>query len=392
MRVTFVSNYINHHQIPISTVLYEKWGADYHFIQTEPMEEERIKQGWNPETDALPYLLHYDKQPEFCKQLILESDVVIFGGTDEESYISERLEQKGIVIRYSERLYREGQWKAVSPRGLRKKYLDHTRHHNDPVYLLCTGGYVAHDFEIVKAYRGKRFRWGYFTRFEESTAKERAEWKSGDEIRIAWAGRFIECKQAKDALKAVKILKDKNYKFKLSMIGGGELQDDLHNFVKQNELEDYVEFKGFCSPEEVRAYMNRSQIYLFTSDYGEGWGAVVNEAMNSGCAVVASHAVGAAPFLIEHGKNGLIYKSRKVSELAERIEYLLTHPEERQRMGEEAYQTIASEWNPNNAGQALIALCEDAVNGKVTFRKEGPLSEAPMIKQSRMYRYLVQGK
>lgn len=392
MRVTFVSNYINHHQIPISTVLYEKWGADYHFIQTEPMEEERIKQGWNPETDALPYLLHYDKQPEFCKQLILESDVVIFGGTDEESYISERLEQKRIVIRYSERLYREGQWKAVSPRGLRKKYLDHTRHQNDPVYLLCTGGYVAHDFEIVKAYRGKRFRWGYFTRFEESTAKERAEWKSGAEIRIAWAGRFIECKQAKDALKAVKILKDKNYKFKLSMIGGGELQDELHNFVKQNELEDYVEFKGFCSPEEVRAYMNRSQIYLFTSDYGEGWGAVVNEAMNSGCAVVASHAVGAAPFLIEHGKNGLIYKSRKVSELAERIEYLLTHPEERQRMGEEAYQTIASEWNPNNAGQALIALCEDAVNGKVTFRKEGPLSEAPMIKQSRMYRYLVQGK
>lgn len=392
MRVTFVSNYINHHQIPISTVLYEKWGADYHFIQTEPMEEERIKQGWNPETDALPYLLHYDKQPEFCKQLILESDVVIFGGTDEESYISERLEQKRIVIRYSERLYREGQWKAVSPRGLRKKYLDHTRHQNDPVYLLCTGGYVAHDFEIVKAYRGKRFRWGYFTRFEESTAKERAEWKSGDEIRIAWAGRFIECKQAKDALKAVKILKDKKYKFKLSMIGGGELQDELHNFVKQNELEDYVEFKGFCSPEEVRAYMNRSQIYLFTSDYGEGWGAVVNEAMNSGCAVVASHAVGAAPFLIEHGKNGLIYKSRKVSELAERIEYLLTHPEERQRMGEEAYQTIASEWNPNNAGQALIALCEDAVNGKVTFRKEGPLSEAPMIKQSRMYRYLVQGK
>ena len=113
MRVTFVSNYINHHQIPISTVLYEKWGKDYHFIQTEPMEEERIKQGWNPETDALPYLLHYDKQEQLCKDLILESDVVIFGGTDEESYISERLEQKKIVIRYSERLYREGQWKAI---------------------------------------------------------------------------------------------------------------------------------------------------------------------------------------------------------------------------------------------------------------------------------------
>ena len=43
MKVTFVSNYINHHQIPISNVLFRELGKDYTFIQTEPMEEERIK-------------------------------------------------------------------------------------------------------------------------------------------------------------------------------------------------------------------------------------------------------------------------------------------------------------------------------------------------------------
>lgn len=392
MRVTFVSNYINHHQIPISTVLYEKWGDGYHFIQTEPMEEERVKQGWNPNTEALPYLLQYDKQPEYCMQLILDSDVVIFGGTEEEEYIEKRLEQKKIVIRYSERLYREGQWKAISPRGLRKKYHDHTRHRNDPVYLLCSGGYVAHDFEIVKAYRGKRFRWGYFTCFEESTTEERMNWKSGGEIRIVWVGRFIDCKQAKDALKAVKILKEKGYAFRLNMIGGGELEQELRTYVEQNELHDYVDFKGFCNPEDVRTYMKQAHIFLFTSDYGEGWGAVVNEAMNSGCAMVVSHAVGAAPFLIEHKENGLIYRSRNVSELVERVEYLLLHPDERVRMGEAAYETIASEWNPKNAGNALITLCEEAVEGKVHFRESGPLSEAPMIKQRKMYDYLVKKK
>lgn len=389
MRVTFVSNYINHHQIPISTVLYEKWGGGYHFIQTEPMEEERVRQGWNPNTEELPYLLQYDKQPELCRQLIMDSDVVIFGGTEEEAYIEKRLDQKKIVIRYSERLYREGQWKAISPRGLRKKYHDHTRHQNDPVYLLCSGGYVAHDFEIVKAYRGKRFRWGYFTCFEESTREERMSWKSGDEIRIAWAGRFISCKQAKDALKAVKILKEKGLLFRLSMIGGGELEQELRLYVEQNNLESYVDFKGFCKPEEVREYMKQAHIFLFTSDYGEGWGAVVNEAMNSGCAMVVSHAVGAAPFLIEHMENGLIYRSRDVLELANRIEYLLQNPEERVRMGEAAYETIATEWNPKSAGEALITMCEEVVEGKVHFRKSGPLSEAPMIKQRKMYDYLV---
>ena len=71
---------------------------------------------------------------------------------------------------------------------------------------------------------------------------------------------------------------------------------------------------------------------------------------------------------------------------------MLKHPEERVRMGEEAYHTIETEWNPENAGNALIALCEDAVKGTVHFRKQGPLSEAPMIKQRKMYRYLINRK
>ena len=42
VKAVFISNYINHHQIPFSNALYEQLGDDYHFIQTEPMEEERI--------------------------------------------------------------------------------------------------------------------------------------------------------------------------------------------------------------------------------------------------------------------------------------------------------------------------------------------------------------
>ena len=48
MKVTFVSNYINHHQIPLSNVLFACLGKDYTFIQGEPMEEERVRMGWNP--------------------------------------------------------------------------------------------------------------------------------------------------------------------------------------------------------------------------------------------------------------------------------------------------------------------------------------------------------
>ena len=49
VKAVFISNYINHHQIPFSNALYEQLGDDYHFIQTEPMEEERIAMGWGLE-------------------------------------------------------------------------------------------------------------------------------------------------------------------------------------------------------------------------------------------------------------------------------------------------------------------------------------------------------
>ena len=57
MKFTFVSNYINHHQIPVSTLLYEKLGEEYHFIQTERMEQERVEMGWNADGKSLPWLL-----------------------------------------------------------------------------------------------------------------------------------------------------------------------------------------------------------------------------------------------------------------------------------------------------------------------------------------------
>ena len=157
--VVFVSNYINHHQIPFCNRLYEQLGEGFCFIQTQPMEQERVQMGWNSK-ERLPYVRYYYEQPEACEHLILESKVVLFGGTDEESYISPRLEAGKPVVRYSERLYKTGQWKAISPRGLIRKYHDHTRYRKQQVYLLCAGAYVPSDFHLVRAYTGKMYRWG----------------------------------------------------------------------------------------------------------------------------------------------------------------------------------------------------------------------------------------
>lgn len=395
MKITMISNYINHHQIPFSNALYEKLGEDYHFIQTEPMEEERIQMGWGVEAEEIPYVLFLDKQLELCKQLIEESDILLVGWMEREDLIEERLSSNKLTIRISERLYREGQWKAISPKGLLRKYKEHTSHRKHPVYLLCAGAYVPSDFSIVKAYPKKMYRFGYFPelkKFTKEQLKQMHVWgkkKNEEEIQIVWAGRFITLKHPEFAIKLVESLKKQGYRIHLHMVGGGELEGELKQCVKQKELQKEVTFYGFLKPEQVRKIMEKCHIHLFTSNYLEGWGAVVNEGMNSGCAEVVNSEVGAAPFLIRHGVNGLVYKDGSYEDMEKQVRFLLDNPVKGSEMGMKAYKTIATEWNAEEAAKRLLDFYEGWRRGRIELPKSGPFSTAPVIAPKKMYNYML---
>ena len=393
MTLTIVSNYINHHQIPLAKELYRKLGNDFSFIQTEPMEEDRVRMGWGSELSELPYLKLYYEEPKACAKLMLESDIVIFGGVEDESYIKPRLQAGKIVIRSSERLYREGQWKAISPRGLKKKHEDHTQYREKPVYLLCHGAYVASDFEIVKAYPEKKFQWGYFPEVKEYNLeslffrKRHVDEKENPQVRILWAGRFLKLKHPEYAIKIASYLKKKGISFQLDMVGGGELEDKLHRMVEKYGLQDQVVFYGFQPPKNVRRFMEEADIFLFTSDYLEGWGAVLNESMNSGCAVVAGHGIGAVPFLIKHEYNGLVYKTGRYKEFQELVTRLVQDEKLRKELAIHAYETMIKAWNPAEAANRLHDFCEGLMQEKLVIQENGPLSVAPVIKPRTGYEY-----
>lgn len=384
MKVTFVSNYINHHQIPLSNVLYEHLGDNYTFIQTEPMEEERIRLGWNPE-DVPPYVRYAYEEREACEQLILDSDVVIWGGLEDETMLQPRLQAGKPILRYSERLYKTGQWKAVSPRGLRKKYLDHTRYRKAPVYLLCAGAYVASDFHIVRAYPGKMLKWGYFPECKEHEIVKLWEEKEYTEEKkeILWAARFIDWKHPELVVELAEELVKSREDFHITMLGGGELQPAIESLIQEKKLEAFITLAGTQTPSGVRELMEKTPIFLMTSDRQEGWGAVMNEAMNSGCAVIANRMVGAGPYLIEHGRNGYLYRKETARELADLIIPLLDSRELCRGIGVQAYETIAGEWNARTAAERLLLLIQDMAEGKNPQIRwtSGPCSKAEIIKE-----------
>ena len=381
MKLVSVSNYINHHQIPMSNEFYKlakKDGGSYYFIQTEPMEEERIKMGWNSNVKEIPYLVIYKDNVKYAQKLIDEADVVIFGGTDDESYIQARLSEKKIIFRYSERLYRTGRYKFVSPRGLVRKFKDHTRYQFSKVYLLCSGAYVAGDFRMVLSYIGKKYRFGYFPQFIAYDIEEVLKSKTSQIDGVTsflWAGRMIDWKHPELAIRLMEKLIKINPNIHLTMVGGGELEGNIKALVEDLNLQNHISFTGFLSPEETRQQMLKSDVFLMTSDYQEGWGAVINEAMNSGCVVIANKKIGAVPFLLNNGENGIIYRNLLSKKCIEKIQNTIFDPNKRRHLARNAYKTVSEEWNEKVAAQRVYTLAKEKLNNKDIKYKTGPVSK-----------------
>lgn len=389
MKVVFISNYINHHQIPFSNALYKRLGNNYCFIETIKMEEERVRLGWNANNN-FPYLLksyESDQALRSAQNLVDNADVVILGGISGGKWLNSRKEKGRLTFIYSERIYKQGLWKIISKSNretVKREYADY-QHHN--FYLLSASAYFPYEMSLYNAYNEKIYKWGYFPQFKEFSSE-----KKKTEIDILWVGRFIDWKHPELFVKLIELLKSKSYSVKCKMIGTGPLLPEIKKYISDHHLVSNIELCGSMSADKVRTIMEESRIFITTSDYQEGWGAVVNEAMNSRCVVIASHAMGAVPYLIKHGYNGLIFKSNNVKSLLDNTEKALNDTVLQSTLSNNAYETIKTMWNADFAAERILMLSESLLSGEKIKYLEGPCSKAPVVKQWRMYKEVVKEK
>lgn len=380
MQITFYSNYFNHHQEALCNAFYERLGEGFTFVETEPMEEFRSKMGW--ERPAPSYVLRSYESEDAEKRaykLAETSDVVIFG-TAPERFIEKRLEEDKLIFRYSERPLKEGRIKVLIPRLAKKFYHNHFRNRNKNIHILAAGAYCASDYRFLHSYIDKCYKFGYFPVGEEKEWEELCKLKdTNDPLRILWAGRFLKLKKADLFLKAAASCRDKGLKFNIVMVGNGEEEGRLKALTESLDLGGITEYKGFLSPEETREEMEKADIFVMTSNKLEGWGSVIYEALSAGDAVIASHAAGATPFLIEDGVSGFIFKSGSVQSLEEKLERLLKDKELVRSLGKAAYENMREYWNPDTAATRLIELSEAMLKGEMRVFSKGPLSKCEYL-------------
>ena len=382
MKIIFISNYYTHHQSELSTAIADRSDVEFYFIETEPMEEERRNMGWELESKPAYVIdsVFYEKNMELCQKWIDEADIVIHGSAP-TALLENRMKNDRITFLYSERIYKKKPPAYKIPIHFfrfRKRY---RRRRN--LYMLCSSAYTAADFAKTYMFLQHTYKWGYFPKlysYSEPCGVIDQKKKNS----ILWVARMITWKHPEAAIAVAKRLKQEGYQFCLYMIGNGELAESLQVKVNEEGLESCVYMLGSMKPAEVRDYMEKSEIFLFTSDRKEGWGAVLNEAMNSACAAVASHAIGAAPFLIQDGQNGFIYQDGNIEELYQKTKWLLDHPAERKQFGEKAYQTISKEWNAKKAADKFIQFCYRVLSGKESpdLYAEGVCSRAEILKDN----------
>lgn len=365
LRIVFISNYLNHHQLPLCNAFLEMEQVDFRFVAVDPVSQSRLEFGYSDMDSKYSFVTRaYLSADERAKALQELKDAnILISGEDLRCYLSKMELKDKLIFLYSERIFREITFNLEFVKNVLRAVKNHTLNRNKNVHILCAGAYVSVEFKKLRAYKGRMYKWGYFPEVLERDKKHALKMKATGLVRILWVARFLKLKQPYQAIEVAKALKEKGYDFVLDMIGSGDQEYAMNEKIHKEYLEDYINILSPMPHDDIRKYMDKANIFLFTSNAEEGWGAVLNEAMSSRCAVVANRCIGSVPFLLEHEKNGLIYDGT-VEDLLAKTESLLKDRKKQIELGEQAYETMIAQWNAKTAAKNLIQLSKRLLAGE----------------------------
>lgn len=164
-------------------------------------------------------------------------------------------------------------------------------------------------------------------------------------------GQFIHRKGFDVLLKAWAEC-DKDYE--LYIIGAQPTTEYIE--LKQALNLENVHFEGFKTKAELQQYYQAADLFILPTRE-DIWGLVVNEAMASGLPVITTDKCVAGLELIKNGESGYVIPSENTVLLTEKINLILRDDSMRQRMAENALNTIRK-YTIENMAKSHIEVLE----------------------------------
>ena len=167
-----------------------------------------------------------------------------------------------------------------------------------------------------------------FTKFEgcdKYREETRKKYNIGDnEIVIGVVGRLSEQKDPMTTIKAFNEVYKENKNVRLMYVGSGELENEVMEYAKENNLQHLVTITGWV--DNTERYIPAFDIAILPSKW-EGFGLAIIEYMACKKPIVASNVGGIAD-IIKDNENGFLIEKENYNRLTQKVIEILNNKEE----------------------------------------------------------------
>jgi glycosyltransferase involved in cell wall biosynthesis len=303
-------------------------------------------------------------------------DVLVISFFDLHTAITERIENRGIKIKYL------GKKRGFDPsiiskmRKIIKAYqpdVIHTHRYVLPYAFLASMGFKAKRVHTVHSVAQKeqtkvgkninRVLFRYFNVVPVALSKEiqrtiqevyglpdnripvvfngidlsrcivKESYARKDTFTVLHIGRFMDVKNHELLLRSFARFKGQHSDARLQLLGDGELKENMMQLAGQLNITDAVEFAGLQS--NVYPWLHNADVFILPSKF-EGMPMTLIEAMGTGLPIIASN-VGGIPDMLSSQKEALLIEPKE-EKIIEALEMVYSDAKKREYWGRNALQ------------------------------------------------------
>lgn len=332
MHIVFWQNIVSPHQLPyIKRLVNEDKVDSVTLVAAEDISKDRKQMGWengceNENSVRIIVAKNNRIEENTAKELLAhepENSIHLFSGITAFEFcffyfkMSLNYKVKRGIISEGPLTFAYG-IEGLKPIWLHKlKFLLKERKFAPYIdYVFAIGSPAVKFFSSIYA-NWKVIPFAYCT---EPTRGMELNEESGDKVRFLFVGSLSKRKSPTTIVKAIRKLND----YTLTLIGEGSERKKIEDGIVSYNLGGGCTILNFQKQSIIHEKMSQHDVLILPSLH-DGWGAVVNEALQVGLYVLVSDRCGAADLIKDDERRGMVFKAGNTKDLANKMRQVIAN-------------------------------------------------------------------
>lgn len=172
-----------------------------------------------------------------------------------------------------------------------------------------------------------------------------------------FVGRLVDLKGVGTLIKAWSKLPAS---IPLVIAGDGPYRPEMEKLISDFKLAN-VDYRGRLSRNETLATMKGARFLMFPSEWYEGFPVTIAESFACGVPVLCSR-LGGMQEIVDDGRTGLHFTSGDAADMAEKVQWAWSNPEETSNMGLEARAEFEAKYSAERNFGMLTEIYESVIS------------------------------